>query len=82
MSGRIEDGEPPLPQRNGGDISTQENEICPQSPTPEENQPVNAKSPHAQDAILQRDSVSDSPQLGPLHLLEKGGEILQLEDKY
>jgi len=43
----IKNGEPPLPKRNGRDLSTQGNEVCPQSPTPEENPPEKAKSPRA-----------------------------------
>jgi len=56
----IEHGMPPLSERNGRNLSTQENEICHQSPIHKESQPVSevcpqspvheyAVSPHVQD---------------------------------
>ena len=57
-----EDGMPPLSERNGGDLSPQENEIHSQSPIHEESQPVSkvhpqspfsehVVSPHVQDPM-------------------------------
>jgi len=44
-----------------------------------ENQSEDVESPHAQDPTPQRDSGSILHKLGLLHLLEKGGEIPQLD---
>jgi len=64
---------PPLPERDGGDLSAQDNEIHPQSPIHEESQPMSevrpqslvpehAVSPHAQDPTFQIDSGNESSQ--------------------
>jgi len=84
------DGARPLPERNRGDLSAYRNQVCPQSSTTEKNQPNNechpqflnlehAVSPHVQNLIPRRDRGSDSPRLGLVHLLGKGGRIARLD---
>jgi len=87
----IEYGMPPLLERNGGNLSVQENDIRPQSPIHEGSQPVNkicpqslvpehAVSSYVQDPILQRDSGSNSLHtLGPIPLRERGGYLTQAD---
>ena len=64
-----EDGMPPLSERNGGDLSAQENEILPQSPIREDNQPVNEVRPYS---TIPEHIVSPHVQ-GPTPLRERGG---------
>ena len=42
-----ENGMPPLPNRDRGDLSAQENEICLQSPIHEESQPMSEVCPQS-----------------------------------
>jgi len=77
------DGMPPLPERDGGDLSAKENEIRLQSLIHEESQPTSEDhlqfsvpehvvSPHVQDPMPSRDSRSELHMLRVPHLLEKG----------
>ena len=42
-----EDGIHPLPEKDGGDLSAQENEICFQSPIHEESEPMSEVRPQS-----------------------------------
>jgi len=84
-----ENGTAPLFERNKEGFFTQENEVHPQSPTPEENQPENeihSQSPSSEHKItldIQHPHFKRIVRvilhiLMVPHLLEKGGGILHL----
>ena len=79
-----EDGMPPLPEGNGGDLSAQKNEIRPRSPIHEESQPaseVHPQSPVAEHSVSHMFGIPHPRGIVEAtlhilrvpHLLQKGG---------